>query len=114
MRDSKRDWDVKLIVALWAYRTTFKVTTKATPFLFVYGIDATLPIEFEIPSLRNAIESRRTDCLSLKNRVIALESSDKNRRMRAQYIEAIQRRRKVIFDKKHKNRILRAGMFVLV
>lgn len=25
--DSKRDWDVKLIVALWAYRITFKVTT---------------------------------------------------------------------------------------
>ena len=25
--DSKRDWDVKLIAALWAYQTTFKVTT---------------------------------------------------------------------------------------
>ena len=27
IHDSKRDWDVKLTTVLWAYRTTFKVTT---------------------------------------------------------------------------------------
>ena len=31
--DSKRDRDVKLTATLWAYKTTFKVTTRATPFL---------------------------------------------------------------------------------
>ncbi len=30
--DSKRDWDVKLNAALWAYRTTYKVITQVTPF----------------------------------------------------------------------------------
>jgi transposase InsO family protein len=25
--ESKRDWDIKLTAALWAYRTTYKVTT---------------------------------------------------------------------------------------
>ena len=51
IHDSKRDWDVKLTVALWAYRTTFKVTTQATSFSLVYGLEATLPIEFEVESL---------------------------------------------------------------
>ena len=45
--NSKQDWDVKLTSTLWAYRTTFKVTTHATPFSFVFGIEATLPIEFQ-------------------------------------------------------------------
>ena len=49
--DSKRDWGVKLTTALWAYQTTFKVTTQATPFSLVYGLEATLPIEFEVKSL---------------------------------------------------------------
>ena len=59
--DSKRDWDVKLISALWAYRTTFKVTTQATPFSLVYGLEATLFIEFEVKSLRVAVKIRLTD-----------------------------------------------------
>ena len=49
--DSKRDWDVKLTASLWAYWTTYKVTTQATPFSLVYGLDAILPIEYEVKSL---------------------------------------------------------------
>lgn len=51
VRDSKKNWDVKPTATFWAYRITFKETTKATPFPLVYGIEATLPIEIEIPSL---------------------------------------------------------------
>jgi hypothetical protein len=112
--DSKRDWDVKLTAALWAYRTTFKVTTQATPFSLVYGLEATLPIEFEVESLRVAIGSRLTDSQSLKNRLTDLEELDERRRMAAQHIEAIQRRRKITFDKRHKKRALRPGMMVMI
>ena len=59
--DSKMNWDVKLTTALWAYRTTFKVMTQAILFSLVYGIEATLPIEFEVESLRVTINSRLTD-----------------------------------------------------
>ena len=83
VQDSKRDWDMKLTAALWAYRTTFKVTTRATPFSLVYGIEATLPIEFEVESLRVAIDSRLTDSQSLKSRLAVLESLDENRRRSA-------------------------------
>lgn len=46
--------------------TTFKVITYATPFSLMYDIEATLPIEFEVKSLRVAINSRLTDNQSLK------------------------------------------------
>lgn len=39
--DSKRYWDVKLTTTLWAYQTTLKVTTQATPFSLGYGLEAT-------------------------------------------------------------------------
>ncbi|XP_052478635.1 uncharacterized protein LOC128034058 [Gossypium raimondii] len=35
-----------------AYRTSVKSSTRATPFSLVYGMEAVLPIEVEIPSLR--------------------------------------------------------------
>jgi hypothetical protein len=114
VQDSKRDWDTKLTAALWAYRTTYKVTTKATPFSLVYGIEAILPIEFEIPSLRIAIDTRLTHSQSLKDRLEKLEALDEVRRISVQHIEAIQRRRKVIFDRRHKKRILQPGMLVLL
>jgi transposase InsO family protein len=112
--DSKRDWDVKLTAALWAYRTTYKVTTHATPFSLVYGLEATLPIEYEVESLRVAIGSRLIDKQSLKNRLTDLEELDERRRTAAQHIEAIQRRRKIIFDKRHKKRALQPGMMVMI
>lgn len=88
--------------------------TRATPFSLVYGIEATLPIEFEVESLRMAIDARLTNNQSLRDRLAALEAQDEGRRMSAQYIEANQRRRKITFDRRHKNCTLTAGMLVLL
>ena len=66
--DSKRDYDVMMTAAFRAYRTTFKVTTKATPFSLIFGIEATSPIEFEVEALRVAVSSRLPIKQSLRNR----------------------------------------------
>ena len=79
--DSKRDWDSKLTAALWAYRTTYKVTTWMTPFALMYGVEAILPIEFEIPSLCLAIDERLDTTESLKNRLTELEALNENRQL---------------------------------
>ena len=34
------------------YRTTIRTSTGATPFSLVYGMEAVLPMEVQIPSLR--------------------------------------------------------------
>ena len=47
-----RDWHERLPYALMAYRTSIRTSTGATPFSLVYGMEAVLPVEVEIPSLR--------------------------------------------------------------
>ena len=49
---SRRDWELKLQSALWAYCVAFKTTISTTPYNLVYGLDAILPMEFLIPTLR--------------------------------------------------------------
>lgn len=102
MQDSKWDWDVKLTVALWDYRTTCKVTTHTTSSSLVYDTEATLPIEFEVESLRVAIDSRLTDNESLRDRFATLEALDNRCRLSAQHIKAIQQRQMIIiYQRKH-------------
>ena len=52
----KSNWNLMLFSTLWAYHTSMKDATTFTPFQLVYGLEATLPIECEIPSLKLAIE----------------------------------------------------------
>ena len=52
----KSNWHLQLLSALWAYRTTVKTSSGFTPFKLVYGLEATLPIECEISSLKLVVE----------------------------------------------------------
>lgn len=45
-----------LFSSLWAYWTAAKITSGFAPFQLVYGLEATLPIECEIPSLELSVE----------------------------------------------------------
>ena len=53
-----RDWSKKLSFALWAYRTSFRSSIGATPYSLVYGMEAVLPVEIEMGSLRVALEQQ--------------------------------------------------------
>ena len=52
MVETSRDWSEKLPFALWAYRTSFRTSTEATPYSLVYGMEAVLLVEIEMGSLR--------------------------------------------------------------
>ena len=52
MTETYKDWHEKLHFVLHAYRTSVRTSTGATPFSLVYGTEAVLPFEVEIPSLR--------------------------------------------------------------
>ena len=56
MVETSRDWSEKIPFALWAYRTSFRTSTGATPYSLVYGIEAVLPVEIEMGSLRVTLE----------------------------------------------------------
>ncbi|PHT29730.1 hypothetical protein CQW23_30648 [Capsicum baccatum] len=56
-----RQWHKKLPFALLGYRTTIRTSTGATPYLLVYGTEAVIPAEVEIPSLRVIVEAEIDD-----------------------------------------------------
>ena len=47
-----KDWHEMRLFALHGYRTSVHTSTRATPFSLVYGMEAVLPFEVEILSLR--------------------------------------------------------------
>ena len=52
----KRNWHLILYSALWVYQTSMKNASGFTPFQLVYGLEAILPIQCEIPSFELAID----------------------------------------------------------
>ena len=48
----------KLTIALWAYRVAYKVTTNCRPFSLAFELEAVMPMEYLVPSLRVAVHER--------------------------------------------------------
>ena len=61
MNDHRTYWDTKLNNALWAYRTSFKTSVQSTPFRLTFGLEAVMPVEFQIPSLRIQVKQRKLE-----------------------------------------------------
>ncbi|KAG5523821.1 hypothetical protein RHGRI_030722 [Rhododendron griersonianum] len=65
-------WADHLPIALWAYRTSKRKSTCASPFSLVYGAETVLPAELSVPSARmvlameNSAEGRKADLEALK------------------------------------------------
>ena len=86
-----------LFSVLWAYQTSVNYVTRFTPFQLVYSLEATLPIECEIPSLKLAIELL-PNTLPEEEHLLYLERLDETRRFATLVIEAHKKLVKVHFD----------------
>ena len=62
------DWHEKLPYALMAYRTAIRTSTGATPYNLMYGMEAVLPVEVEIPSLCILMEAKLDETYWIKQR----------------------------------------------
>ena len=57
MTVSYKDWHEMLPFALHGYQTSVRISTGATLYSLVYGMEAVLPFEVKVPSQRILVES---------------------------------------------------------
>ncbi|KAA0050266.1 uncharacterized protein E5676_scaffold180G00180 [Cucumis melo var. makuwa] len=110
---TKRDWQEKIGEALWAYRTTHRTPIGVTLYSLVYDVEAVLPLEREIPSLRMKIQEELTTEDNVKLRLQELEAHDEKRLKAQQTLECYQARMCKAFDKHVKLRLFQVGDLVL-
>jgi len=79
MVQGSRQWHEKLPFALLGYRTTVRTSTGATPYLLVYGTEAVIPVEVEIPSLLVILEAEIDDDEWVKTRLEHLSLIEEKR-----------------------------------
>ena len=113
MVETSRDWSEKLPFALWAYRTSFRTSIGATPYSLVYGMEAVLPVEIEIGSLRVALKHQISETEWFQSRYDQLNLLDERRLRAADHVQAYQRKMTRAFRKKVRPRKFQKGDLVL-
>jgi ribonuclease HI/transposase InsO family protein len=111
---NKRDWHDRIPQALWAYRTTFRTPTQMTPYSLVFGGEAVLPLEVEIPSLRVAVHEKLTNDQQAKLRLQELETLEEERLTAQQNLEIYRIQMARAYDKAVRYRAFQEGDLVLV
>ncbi|KAH7295136.1 hypothetical protein KP509_27G034000 [Ceratopteris richardii] len=74
VKNHAKEWYKHLTATLWAYHRSYKSSLEFNPFHLVYGQEALLPIEVEIPSLRELVnESGKSEQEVIQKRLIDLQ-----------------------------------------
>jgi len=70
--ENKIDWDEHMSTMLFSYKTTYKVTTRYTPYQLVYGLHPLMPIEYIVP-VTSGNEKDNTPMIILISKITKLE-----------------------------------------
>ena len=108
-----KDWHETLPFALHGYNTSVRTSTGATPFSLVYGMEAVLPFEVKIPSLRVLMETKLEEAEWVQARYDQLNLIDEKRLAAVCHGQLYQKRVKKSFDKKVRPREFHEGDLVV-
>ncbi|KAI5418706.1 hypothetical protein KIW84_043074 [Lathyrus oleraceus] len=108
-----KDWHEMLPFALHGYRTSVRTSTGATPYSLVYGMEAVLPVEVEIPSLRVLLDVKLDEAEWIRTRFNELSLIEERRLAAVCHGQLYQRRMKRAFDQKVHPRTFQTGDLVL-
>ena len=103
---------MKFHSTIWAYRVAYKPSIGTTPFNMVYGLDAILPMEFLIPTLRVAKNLEWTGH-ELSTRIDQLEELGETRIRALVGMYPFKRRQKRFHDQKITSKEFQEGDLVL-
>ena len=108
-----KDWHEMLLFALHGYRTTARTSNGATPYSLVYEMEAILPIEVHIPSLRIIKDAglRKDDWI--QTRLDQLNLIDEKRVVVIFHGQAYQKRMIKAFNKKVRRQTYQVGDLVI-
>ncbi|KAL3678283.1 hypothetical protein R1sor_021239 [Riccia sorocarpa] len=98
----RHNWDASVPSVLWAMRTAYKATTNHTPFHMVYGVEALVPMEFIVPTLRIATEYSLNAEEGIQERLMQLLKLEEAREVAYEHQCGIQNRRKKYIDSHRK------------
>ncbi|XP_027067852.2 uncharacterized protein [Coffea arabica] len=113
MIERHRDWHEKLPYALMAYRTAIQTSTGATPYNLMYGMEAVLPAEVEIPSLRILMEAKLEEAEWIQQRHEQLSLIDEKMLNAICHGQCYQKRVARAYNKRVRPRIFTEGDKVL-
>ncbi|XP_055814481.1 uncharacterized protein LOC129884162 [Solanum dulcamara] len=113
MIGNHRGWHEMLSYALLGYRTTVRTSIGATPYLLVYGTEAVIPVEVEIPSLRIIQEAELSNADWVRNRIEHLALIDEKRMTSICHGQLYQQRMTRAFNKRVRRRTFEVGQLVL-
>lgn len=95
----RRDWHDRLSEALWPYRVTVRTPTQATPYSLVFGSEAILPLEIQVPSLRVALHDELTHDEQIQLRFQELDDLEEGRLQAVKNLELYRRNMVRAYDK---------------
>ncbi|RDY08455.1 hypothetical protein CR513_07299, partial [Mucuna pruriens] len=98
---------------LHRYQTSVRTSTRATPYSLVYGIEAVLPVEVEIPSLRVLTEVELDESEWVQSRLDQLNLIEEKRLTLVCHGQLYQQRMKNTFDKRVRPQVFKEGDLVL-
>ncbi|MCO5601246.1 hypothetical protein L7F22_055365 [Adiantum nelumboides] len=113
VRDRPQDWDKRLTAELWAYRTSFKVSTQFTPYHLVYGQETLLHIEVELGTLRVLARETTSSKEKLEQRILDLQRLELDREAATNYYITQANKKKEQFNNKVKEKKLEEGMLFM-
>ncbi|XP_073259793.1 uncharacterized protein [Populus alba] len=108
-----KDWHEMLSFALYAYRTVVRTSTGTTLYALVYGMEAMMPLEVEIPSLRVLMDLELEEAEWAKVRYKQLNLISEKRLAAICHHQLYQKRMAKAYDKKVRPRMLQEGDLVL-
>ena len=107
-----KDWHEMLPFTLHGYRTSARTSTRETPYSLVYGIEAVLHIEVQIPSLRIMKDAGLNKDDWIQTRLDHLNLIDEKRLTAICHGQTYQKRMIKAFNKKFRRQEYQVGDLV--